>query len=58
MAKNENIQKHTFYLRKGDVEFIQDVFGASGYSSSAIIRGLVSKFVDAQREKLKEQDNE
>lgn len=38
-------------LRSGDVEFLQETFPKSDYS--AIIRKLVSEFVDAEKEKLK-----
>ena len=58
MPKNEHIQKHTFYLRKGDVDFIQDLYAARGVTVSAVIRALVSRYVDQMRDQLKERENE
>ena len=54
MPKDENLQKHTLNLRRGDVEFISDLFASSATPPSVVIRNLIAKFVDQQRFKLKQ----
>ncbi len=44
---NENLQKHTLHLRKGDFEFLEGAFHARGVPPSIVIRKLVSKLVDS-----------
>lgn len=45
MSKDK-LQKHTLFLRKGDWEYIESVFQARGYPTSAIVRRVISRFVD------------
>lgn len=40
----ENLQKHTLFLRKGDVQKLQDAYPDVAYS--LVIRKLVSSVVD------------
>jgi len=44
VPKNEELQKHTLNLRKGDFELIGDFFPDLG--ASRIIRTVVSRYVD------------
>ncbi|TXH44225.1 MAG: hypothetical protein E6Q97_33085 [Desulfurellales bacterium] len=44
---NENLQKHTLLLRKGDFDFLEGAFHARGVPPSIVIRKLVSKLVDS-----------
>lgn len=45
MPKME-LQKHTLNLRKGDMEAIADAYASTSMPASAVIRTIVSNFVD------------
>lgn len=47
---NENLQKHTLLLRRGDFDFLEGAFHARGVPPSIVIRKLVSKLVDSLRQ--------
>lgn len=51
MAKTD-LHKHTLHLRAGDWDYIAARYSPKGHHTSAVIRSVVSRFVDA----LKEQD--
>lgn len=42
--KNEDLQRHTLYLRVGDYEKLQSLFPAAG--AAPVIRQIVASFVD------------
>ena len=43
---SEELQKHTLHLRRGDFDYIGDVYAEKGVPASVVIRTIVSKFVD------------
>jgi uncharacterized protein (UPF0147 family) len=45
----EDKQKHTFFLRAGDVEYLQQILQPQGIPVSRAIRKAVSDFVDNLR---------
>ena len=50
--KNEELQKHTLNLRKGDFERIAQIFAQKQVPASEVIRKIVSKFVDEINSKV------
>lgn len=51
---NENLKKHTLFLRQGDWDYLESVYYSSGISVSLIIRSLVANHVDG----LKSQEDD
>jgi len=47
MKKNDvKVQKHTIWLREGDVQFLREVYAGRGTTASKVIRKTVSTLVD------------
>lgn len=46
-----NLKKHTLHLREGDWDYLESLGAPAGVSTSQIVRTLVSRFVDEQKEK-------
>jgi len=47
--RNEDLQKHTLHLRRGDWDYLESIFKPNGITTSAAVRTLVSQFVDRKR---------
>jgi hypothetical protein len=45
----EQLQKHTFNLREGDIDFLTQVYRAKGVPVSMIVRQLIANLVDRLR---------
>lgn len=49
MPKDDDIQKHTLNLRRGDFAYIESMFRSRGIPASLVIRTLIANWVDAKR---------
>ena len=44
-----DLQKHTLHLRLGDWDYVESIAKPNGIPTSAVVRTLVSGFVDKKR---------
>lgn len=46
----DELQKHTLNLRRGDYDYLQQVFASQGIPAAVAIRRIISRHVDYFRE--------
>jgi len=53
--KNENLQKHTLNLRRGDYQALIEAYEGRPINASYVIQTIVSAFVDKLRKKISDE---
>jgi len=54
-SKNEDLQKHTLNLRRGDYQTLIDAYEGRPINASYVIQTIVSAFVDKLKKKISDE---
>jgi hypothetical protein len=56
--KNDDLEKKTLNLRRGDWDFLESIFRPNGIPTSLAVRSIISNYVDQHRTETKLPDLE